>query len=142
MFECNDTIIDEELLLNDELKQQEYEENSFYDENFNCKLFFFINSYKKLLINEILADEPLDLSKKSKIKQNDEEQYLELNENNNGQSSSSFLVDNQKSLKFSQFSSKSQHQLALVNATCRRNYSKEELDKALADIQSGRIGTY
>jgi hypothetical protein len=45
MFECNDTIIDEELLLNDccmnkDIKQQEYEENSFYDENFNCKALF------------------------------------------------------------------------------------------------------
>ena len=55
MFECNDTIIDEELLLNDcmskELKQQEYEEINFYDENFICK-HFLKNIYSELLIFE------------------------------------------------------------------------------------------
>ena len=72
----------------------------------------------------------------------EDDQYLKINESNNGKSSPSSFVDNQKILKSSQFSSKSQNQIVLANSlSCRRSYSKEVLDKALADIQSGRIGT-
>lgn len=56
MFECNDTITDEELLLNDclnnkELKQHGYDENinGFYDENFIGNSFNSENFLKKIL---------------------------------------------------------------------------------------------
>lgn len=91
-----------------------------------------------------LGEEPLDLSKKNKQNFVGGEKVLEINEStNNGrhyhqQQQSILLHDNQKTILL-----KSSQNLAnnSLNPLTRRNYSKEELDRALADIQSGRIGT-
>ena len=43
MFECNNTILDEELLLSqcNSFKQHDFDENCYFEENFLGKLIFF-----------------------------------------------------------------------------------------------------
>ena len=96
MFECNGTVVDEELLLSECNRQQHelYEDN---DEN-------YLNGENQSI------EEPLDLS----------------NKNNNR-----LLIEKSVEVK----------SIPAAGSSTRRNYSKEELDRALADIQSGRIGT-
>ena len=46
-----------------------------------------------------------------------------------------------KEMKYDKFASNGFQDPSGINNVNRRSYTKEELDKALADIQSGRIGT-